>query len=285
MNAPDKSVPDNLIYDQNLPHPFDAATALHRVGPGRYRGYTSEDYWNQIGPWGGVTAATILRSVLDSPDLLGEPVSIIVNFCAPVSIGEFEVSAREVQSSRNTQHWYVEIAQEGIVATATIVTGVRRSVWSHQPLVKPFIAPPDTLPVLSTVARVAWLRNYEFRFATGIFHPHDAPSETPRSAHSNLWIRDIKLRPIDYVSLTALSDAFFFRVALVRRRVARAGTVSMSTFFHAGAAAISAVGADYIHGVANAKKFSGGFSDQQTELWSPAGELLASSYQVAFYAE
>ncbi len=44
-----------------------------------------------VGPYGGITAATVLNAVLQHPALLGEPVSLTVNFCAAVADGAFEV--------------------------------------------------------------------------------------------------------------------------------------------------------------------------------------------------
>ena len=43
-------------------HPLDAALALsssHSEGAGQYTGHTSPAYWNMVGPFGGITAATL----------------------------------------------------------------------------------------------------------------------------------------------------------------------------------------------------------------------------------
>src|SRR5262249_16747148 len=49
-------------------HPFDLATAVTRNPDGTWRGSTSESYWAFVGPFGGFTAATMLRAILDHPD-------------------------------------------------------------------------------------------------------------------------------------------------------------------------------------------------------------------------
>ena len=41
-------------------HPFDEALALQRLGEGVYEGVPSPHYWNMAGPFGGITAATLL---------------------------------------------------------------------------------------------------------------------------------------------------------------------------------------------------------------------------------
>lgn len=112
-------------------HPFDTATALQALGDGRYAGRTSDDYWNFTGPFGGTTAATLLRAMTEHPRRLGTPLSFTVNFCAPVAMGEFNITVHEVRSNRSTQHWYAELAQAdvGITATATAAFAQRRASW------------------------------------------------------------------------------------------------------------------------------------------------------------
>ena len=63
-------------------HVFDQAIALTATGDGQYTGATSPAYANMVGPFGGVTAATALNAVMQHPALLGEPLSLTVNFCA-----------------------------------------------------------------------------------------------------------------------------------------------------------------------------------------------------------
>ena len=79
------------------PHAFDAALALDQVAPGRYAGRTSEAYWNMVGPFGGCTAATVLKAVLNHPDLLGAPLSITVNYAGALAQGPFEVQLLPVR--------------------------------------------------------------------------------------------------------------------------------------------------------------------------------------------
>src|SRR5258708_1692187 len=53
-------------------HLFDDATRV-TAGDSRWRGQTSDDYWAFVGPFGGATAATILRALIDHPQRAGDP--------------------------------------------------------------------------------------------------------------------------------------------------------------------------------------------------------------------
>ena len=48
-------------------HLFDDATRV-TAGDSRWRGRTSDDYWAFVGPFGGLTAATILRALIEHPE-------------------------------------------------------------------------------------------------------------------------------------------------------------------------------------------------------------------------
>src|SRR3954453_12144498 len=118
-----------------MPHLFDDATRV-TAGDSRWQGKTSEDYWAFGGPFGGATAATILRALIDHPERAGDPLSLTVNFCAPIAQGGFDLDIRLVKANPSTQHWCAELTQNG-AAVATLATAVfaeRRPSWSHQPV-------------------------------------------------------------------------------------------------------------------------------------------------------
>ena len=104
------------------PHLFDDATRV-TAGDSRWRGRTSPDYWAFVGPFGGFTAATILRALVEHPQRAGDPLSLTVNYCAPIAEGDFDLDVRLVKANRSTQHWCVELSQGGS-EPATLATAV-----------------------------------------------------------------------------------------------------------------------------------------------------------------
>jgi len=267
-------------------HPFDTATTLRALGDGTFAGRTSDDYWNFTGPFGGATAATLLRAVMEHPRRAGTPLSFTVNFCAPVAQGDFTIVVREIRSNRSTQHWYTELAQAdvGIAATATAVFAQRRASWAHQTGQMPRVAAPEDLPSLPTQGMMAWMQHYDFRFAGGTPRRlSPTPNVEPESARSQVWISERRPRPLDFLSLLAFGDTFFGRIFHVRGAMVPIGTVSMTTHFHVDAGDLAAVGDAPVLGEADAKVFTKGFSDQTGDLWSREGRLLATSHQIVYF--
>jgi acyl-CoA thioesterase len=106
-----------------------------------------------------------------------------------------------------------------------------------------------------------------------------------RSAHSVLWMRDLPARPLDYLSLACMSDAFVIRAFMVRGKFVPVGTVTLTTFFHGNEEAMRAQGDAPLLCTADAHLFADGFADQTAHLWGKDGRLLATSTQIVWYKE
>jgi acyl-CoA thioesterase len=267
-------------------HPLDEATALAGApaDPVR-RGRTSDAYWTFIGPFGGASAATALRAVLEHPQRAGDPLAVTVNFCAPIERGEFAVHVRRARANRSSQHWQVEFRQgtsDEAVLTASIVTAARRDSWRLQPTRAPAIAPFEAVPAFDNRRSLSWVAQYGFRFAEGAPALSETPAP-PRSPRSLLWLRDAEPRRLDFISLLAMSDAFFGRLFQVIGRIPPFGTVSMTTYFHAAADELAAHGDAPLVAVADANVFHRSFGDQHAALYGAGGQLLATAVQVAYF--
>ncbi len=268
-------------------HPFDEATALASAGSGRFTGRTSPAYANMAGPFGGITAATLLRAAIEHPERRGDPVALTVNFCAAIATGDFEVEARLLRGGKSTQHWQVELRQDaiGVAASALVVFGAPRQTWSHRPISAPAVPPAEAVEPWTMPGLPAWIDRYDFRFVAGAPNWRGKTGAEPQSAQSRLWLRDAPDRPLDHLSLAALSDAFFIRIFQVRGGLVPVGTVTLSTYFFADQATLARQAARPLLGTADAKIFAGGFFDQTAELWADDGNLLATSTQVVWYKE
>jgi acyl-CoA thioesterase len=263
-------------------HLFDDATRVV-AGDSRWQGRTSQDYFAFVGPFGGCTAATILRALIEHPQRAGDPLALTVNYCAPIAEGDFDLDVRLVKANRSSQHWCVELSQGGgdVATLATAVFAERRPSWSHQSAEMPATKPFATIPPYTKVA-APWIKQYDFRFIDG--EPNFAyASGGITSAYSKLWIGDRVPRKIDMLSLVSISDAFFARVFHARRALVPFGTVTLTTYFHVGSEDLAAEDITHVLACADAKIFNRSYQDQTGELWSPSGKLIATTTQMGYF--
>ncbi|RJF96750.1 thioesterase family protein [Noviherbaspirillum cavernae] len=264
-------------------HVFDAAIALSKHDDNTYTGHTSAAYGNMVGPFGGVIGATLLNAVMCHPDRLGEPLSLTVHYAAPIADGSFSVHARAVRTNRSTQHWFIELIQAGEVAAfATAVTAIRRDTWSATDAAFPHVPPADSITPTPAIPAAAWTACYDMRFIDG---GPGTPDTGGHPSQSRLWIRDQPSRPLDFLSLSAICDAFFPRIFVRRPKWVPIGTVTLTTYFHASATQLAAQGNSPLLGVARALHFGKGFFDQSAEVWNADGVLLAATHQVVYFKE
>jgi acyl-CoA thioesterase len=265
-------------------HVLDEAMALAPAGENLWRGATHPEYANFIGPFGGATAAQMLQAVMLHPQRIGEPVAFTVNFAAAVADGEFTVEARPARTNRSSQHWIVQMLQDGQpVTTATVMTATRRETWGVTEAVMPQVPKPADLK-REVVRGVRWIQHYDRRFVEGHV-PREWSGQDSGHSRTRLWLRDVPDRTLDFASLTAMADNFFPRLWLRRAAQVPLGTVTMTVYFHADSEVLQATGSGYVLAQAQGQGFRNGYLDQAGLLWNEAGELLASTHQLMYFKE
>jgi acyl-CoA thioesterase len=267
-------------------HPLDKALSLERLDEGVWRGAPDPAFANMAGPFGGTTAAILLNSVLLDERRLADPIALTVNFCAAIADEPFVIETKLQRGGRTTQHWSAELKQQGAVAaTASVVCGMRKTVWTHQQSRPPAAPSPDGLPLSLTALRPEWTRRYTMRVVEGGLDDFPRSDGAIRNARSLVWLQDEPPRPLDFLSLTALSDAFFVRIMVARGTWQPMATVTMTTYFHLDGEELKAIGAAPLIGEADGAVFRGGFADQTCALWSADGRLVANGVQATWYKE
>lgn len=267
-------------------HPFDDAIRLDPDGEGRYAGRTTPAYANMAGPYGGITAAVLMNAVLGDPRRMGDPVAQTVNYCGAIADGPFQIATRLERAGKYTQHWSLVLAQQGQVrTTATIVCGTRGAVFSHHDTDMPQVPPPHEVSAIPTPAPLKWLDAYDMRYIGGMPEFATAPFDELRDSASLVWVADRPPRPLDHAAIASIADCFLPRIVKARGIMVPLGTVSLTTYFHAAAPEIAALGPGPLLGAARSKRMHANFFDQHMELWSRDGTLVATGAQVAWYRE
>jgi len=177
----------------------------------------------------------------------------------------------------------VELSQGGgdVATLATAVFAERRPSWSHQSAEMPEEKPFGAIPPYTRVA-APWVKQYDFRFIEGD-PDFGSGKQGPASAYSKLWIGDRVPRKIDMLSLVSMSDAFFARVFHARRELVPFGTVTLTTYFHVSSEDLAAEDITHVMACADAKIFNRSYQDQNGELWSPSGKLIATTTQMGYF--
>ena len=224
-----------------ITHPFDEAVALTpvpantqehgRESPRQFDGRPHAAYANMVGPFGGITAATVINGIQQHPDVLGDPLALTINYVAPIAYGDWDLDLQAVRTNRTNQHWVFTINQEDhIVATGSAVFGVVRDTWADTEPTPPEAPPADEVEATDFVEFIEWAKQYDKRFVVG-----GLAEEKNDDSTSTVWLRDQPARPIDFPSLTSMADCFFPRVFLRHGAYMPAGTISLTVYFHATA--------------------------------------------------
>lgn len=245
---------------------------------------THPKYANMVGPFGGITAATVAHAIGTHPQAQGRIAALTVNFIAPLRDGAYTLDLTCVQTNNSNQHWTVT-GQQGeagtttspLTATALLVTERGQLRSSEVPF--PAVPAADQLQPAVGPRELEWTNNYQMRFVEG---GYDAVMAGPREdTRSTYWLRHTDERPWDYASLIAACDSFFPRSFLRAGTPLPAGTITMTTYVSADVATLEATGPDILC-TAHAQFFGSGLHDQSAHLWSHTGELLAVSHQLVY---
>ena len=225
--------------------------------------------------------------MLRHPELLGEPVALTVNFAAALADGEFEVAAPPVRTNRSTQHWTCRCrrAMQTVVAPATGFTALRRDTWGgHEAADARGAAPAATSSAGIARRGVEWLRRYEMRSSRAPSPRKWDGSERTAKADAPVGAR----RPAAPAGLPGArrDERHVLSARLAAPRHAGADRHRLDDDLlpcRRGAAGRSARG--YLLGRAQGQGFRNGYFDQTAQLWSEAGELLATTHQIVYYKE
>ena len=267
-----------------MTHAFDEAIAVTVADGGAVFHATSHPAWgNMVGPFGGITAATVVAALQRHPDSQGDPLALTLNYVAPIGTDDWRLHATVVRTNRTNQHWTLHLEQDGrTVATGTAVLGTRRDTWADTEAAPPAAGAPADHPVSAFPSMIRWAQNYEIRFTAGALDPATGPAD---DSTTTMWLRDLPQRPLDFPALASMSDAFYPRAFLRRGTYLPAGTISLTTYFHATAEDLRRQGTEPVLATARAARFGYGHFDQYGQLWGTDGTLLATTHQLVYFKD
>ncbi len=269
-------------------HPLDQSLALAACGPHLWHSPSSPLYWNAIGPFGGWIGAMLLNAVLCEPEARGDPVALQAQFIGPLHQAPFALRTACLRRNRTTAFWRSEILQarqeggpEMVCAHASVTLSDWRDTFTLADATMPVVPPAATLspPPPRRYRTPAFIARYDYRMVTG---PMLAAAD---NMNSMLWLRDDPPRVLDALALAALCDAPFPSLWLRRTEPVMITTLVYNIFFRTSRAGLAAAGNRHVLADSSCDAGSAGFYDQNTNLWSDGGQLLAQTQQLAWFAD
>lgn len=266
--------------DARIPvHRFDLDTAVADLGDGRFAASMSERWWVERGPNGGYVAAVILRAIQAAAGRERAPRSLTVQFPRAPVAGPVEIAVNIEREGRTATFLSARMEQDGeLKATALAVLADDLEISGFEELRMPSIEPPGEL-YSPDPARVPGMptmfQNYSVRPALG------DEAFSGGAPYSGVWVRAREPRPLDAALAAAILDAWFPAPFIKLDGPVPAPTIDYTVHFRAPLPEPGACAEDPYLAIFRSGLARGGFVEEDGELWSQDGRLLAQSRQLA----
>lgn len=253
---------------------FANATAVKALGDGHFEINIDRD-WFGVGPNGGVLAATMLRA-LDAhvDDARRRPLSLTCHFLRPLQAGPAVVSVVTERVGRGITAMSARMQQgetTGVVALSSFGTEREGLIDYDSPA--PEVPAPDAVqPAPVPKRRLGIFDRLEYRPCIGF-----APFSSSAAAVVGGWSRLGDHAPLDEAALALFSDAWPPASWARLDGPAWAPTIDLTVHFR------SPVPLDTEWALVRMQSTTSkhGFWEEDGEIWSPDGILLAHSRQLA----
>ena len=286
--------------DPHATHRFDRDTALSLVETGERGGDTvhvfdariDDGWWIVAGPNGGYLSAMLLRGMVDAVgDPAREPRTQTTHFTARAKPGPAQVTTRVVREGRSLSTLTARLEQDGrLIAYSIGALGRTRDgsgdELTFQDTPMPEVPPPEQVEVApaSNLSGSAFSfgRRYEKRPIFG------SPGPSPMAdATTGGWLRPLPDRGGDALLLSALSDGWppaIFQKQPPGPESRGVPTVELTVHFRAPEAAAAVAPGEHYLVRFTTRTSRDGFLEEDGEIWSARGVLLAQSRQLALLA-
>lgn len=262
---------------------FDTDTAVEPTGSGQYRGRIDPGWWIIAGPNGGYVAAILLRALtLEVNDTARAPRSLTIHYLRPPSVGPVDIAVVIERAGRTLTTATARLIQEGrLMAIAIGAFALPREAFTFHDRQAPKLRPLDASPRFRDKhpGGVEMQQRYESHWALG--------GELGSGADSAVlggWIRFEEPRVVDALAVAAYTDAFppaVFTRATTAQRLGPVPTIDLTIHFRATLPLAAAAATDFCAVVFTSTVAREGFIEEDGEVWSADGILLAQSRQLA----
>jgi acyl-CoA thioesterase len=261
---------------------FDRATAVAPAGDGTWAA-TCDTAWSAPrGPNGGYLAAIVVRAIVaEVGDPARAPRSLTLHYLRPPTDGPLEVAVAVERAGRSVTSVSARASQGGRLCVLALgALAVDREGIVDYAARMPSVPPAGDVPAVGMGDGAPPIaRQFEVRPAVGA-----PPFTGADEAVTGGWLRFAEPRPLDAAALAMYADAWL--PAPFPRLTAPAGapTIDLTVHFRAPAAAQAVPPGEPVLAIFRSTTSEGGFFEEDGELWSRSGVLLAHSRQLALLA-
>ena len=261
---------------------FDRETAVRPLGERRYESVLDRAWWVHRGPNGGYLAAIVLRALTETVgDADRSPRSLTVHYVAPPAEGGIEIATTIERAGRSLTSCSARITQDGkLIGLALAAFSQARSGPEFADLQPPDAPPADESPIVEAPTDDPFVPDIAFRWESRVVRG-GLPLEASGDAVISRWIRLPEGRVVDALVAAAITDA---AIPAVFGRVEEqmiVPTVDLTIHFRSSLPLPGARPDDYVLADFRTNVVAEGFLEEDGEIWSPDGVLLAQSRQLA----
>lgn len=260
---------------------FTEHTAVTPRGDGCYEASIDPSWWIIRGPNGGYLAAIVARAVLAEVAGTGQRLrSLTLHYLRAPAEGPCVVEVVVERRGRTLTSLSIRVVQDGrLMLLGLAATAVDRPGPDFADLILPDVEPPvepsPPPPPTPPDSPVVPMRDhYEMQTRIG---PDRYAGEVAGEALTGGWIRLAEPTPVDEIVVAALSDAW--APAIFSRSTEPLGVPTIDLTIHFRDPAPGVV--DWTLARFRSRHANGGYVEEDGELWSSDGRLLAQCRQLA----
>jgi acyl-CoA thioesterase len=262
---------------------FDQDTAVERVDADHFEARIDPRWWIVAGPNGGYVAAILLRAMIQVVgDAERAPRSLTVHYTAPAEAAPAQIATRVERSGGSLTTVSARMHQgDRLIALALGAFSKARVGDEFQHAVMPEALPLEEGQLFPKAQghMIPMHERYEMRWAVD-----EQPWGSAERARSAAWVRLKEPHVVDSLVAAALTDAL--PPAIFSRSGPGDGplaipTVDLTIHFRTPLPLAGARPDDFTLAVFNTRVVREGFLEEDGEIWSPGGLLLAQSRQLA----
>jgi acyl-CoA thioesterase len=254
---------------------FVRDTAVRPIEPGVYEGRVSRDWWIFLGPNGGFVAALLVRAMAATvADDTRTARSLTVHYTSAPAEGAVRIRTSVERAGRSLTTVSARMDQEGklIAIAAGAFSADRRSTIEFDELPAPDVPPPESVePIGRHPDLPPFSAQWDMRAAVG------GPPFSGGEALTGGWIRPGDEQPLDAALVAQLTDAWFPAVFRRLERPNVVPTIDLTVHFRSRLP----LPADWVLARFESRLARDGFVEEDGELWTRDGTLIAQSRQLA----